>query len=591
MPAAPAHLAPDTATGRLVTRAMVLAALAAGGLWFHWRLTAGLAGVSKPLAALLFAAEMVVTVRFLFVAVPGLALRVGAQVDAPSSVPDVDVAVVVGNESARSLRLTLTSAQEIRGKQGLVVVSTEDRPEIQAMCRHLGVPLVDVAKVPELGTEPNRSAALLLLIPAGLLVSPDISVVLSPALADGGAGAVAGATTVHATVALIGSAGYPLDIDADEALAARLDTAGAAPPMHGAVLFRKAAVADAGGVAWASPAPILATHDRVARTGHRTRFVHPPVAYRMAPVSEAAAHVARSVRVAQWRSLGRSDQDAKTGTRTSLWTSLPRWSARVETLSAGTRLLALVVPATAALTGRLPISLDDPLRLAVLGSAWFGLAALARGRLTGTRPELFQNVRAGARVLGTDIAGLGGSVSTSDRGASRRNLMALALLLGSVSVTVWASIIRPTDLSSTARVVLAVAALATTGLIRDASGGFRQLRNMPRVNYQSRGRHDLLDLSPLGYSIDATDPVGTRRRLELDLPLPGNRSKRVSLDGVVTASTKRDGLVIAKVRTEPDRQTFEDLYYFCAVTAPTIRWMGGSARVESADGYRTLQGT
>lgn len=585
MTTAPDRLLPEGPSGRVVTMLVVAVAAAAFGFYGWWRLGSSLDGAFVPFAAILLVADLVVVARFGALVAPALGHDLDATVDAPTSVPRVDVIVVVDDQSARSVRLTLRSCREVRGSDGLIVVALRPRPDIVQLCRHLEVPFVDQRDHPNLGIEPNRRAPFLLLVPAGVLVSPDTAVVLTPAFTDGDVGAVVGAITVHSSVELIGSRGYQLLADGDERAAARLDRAGAAPPLDGPILFHKRALADTGGVAWDRSSPVLSAHQHVLDAGWRTRFVHPPVAYRMDAPNETTAQLQRQRRSAMWRDCARH-RGAGDAAGRSRWARWARSSVLLDLWSALPRAAVLALPALAAATGRMPIRVDDPVRGALAACLWFGSAAAVRWRLTGRRPHLFGQLRAGTRTLGVDVAAVVGRTLESTTVATRWHLGSLGLLLGSSLVPIWISTTDDGSFTTAQRVALGVAGAGVALLVRDAATAFRQQRHLPRVTFQSRGYHDLVDLSPQGYAIDATDAKGTRRTLDIDLPLPDRRTKRVVLDGIVSKSTVRDGTTVAVVKIAPDTETFDDLYYYCAVTAPTIRWMGGSARVEAAKGYR-----
>lgn len=584
MTAPPQHLQPERPHRRLVNGLVAVAAVVAAGWYFAWRVGSTLGGAWLPISLPLLLVELAFALRVLFDAVTSAVLPVNAQVDVPLEVVACDAVVVVADEPIAELRRTLSSCREIQGRQGLVVVDAAGRDDVAELCGALNVPVVDPAKHVGLGTETDRPAEHLLMVPPGHLVSPHIGVALAPALSED-VGAVAGAVTVHASVSLVGSEGYPLRVDRDERMAARLDHVGAAPPGTGPVLFAKAALRSAGGVRWAASNPVLASHRSVAGAGFRTRFVHPPVAYRMATTSEPIAQLQRHRRLRAWR-------DAEAEIRQAGWHRVPTASALLDQGLALARLVGLAVLVITAVTAKLPMVVDDLRRGLIATGGWYVVAAVA-GRLVdgrrweGRRP-LFEPTRAGIRTLGADLLSMSTDRRAGASGAITAHVVALWMALGAAALTCWFTLVRPTDASTTARIVLAFAAFAVASSVRDGAGGFRQLRQLPRADFVSRGRHDLVDLSPLGYAIEASDPPGTTRRLELDLPLPGERIRRVTIDGRVFRTSSRGDASVAHVRIQPDPAVYDDLYYFCAVTAPTIRWMGGSARVEVDGGYRLL---
>ncbi len=139
------------------------------------------------------------------------------------------------------------------------------------------------------------------------------------------------------------------------------------------------------------------------------------------------------------------------------------------------------------------------------------------------------------------------------------------------------------ELSLGVRLVVAASIVAVAALVRDASTAYRQQRLLPRVHYEARHDGDLTDLSPTGYTIATSAVPGETRVLELDLPYPGGRMQTVHLPGVVRASRTRVGRSQAYIEIDTDHDTFEQLIYFCAVTAPTIAWLGGTARAVRHD--------
>jgi hypothetical protein len=224
-----------------------------------------------------------------------------------------------------------------------------------------------------------------------------------------------------------------------------------------------------------------------------------------------------------------------------------------------------------------------------------GSLALAR-RCTGTSSVArFGRLRSGVRTLGADLAALRMAPSSGSAGdlgraavdrARRLQFAVLGLLLVSVIVStllLTRGAVAGDHLPLGVRLVVAAAIVAVASLVRDASTAYRQQRLLPRVHYQARHEGDLTDLSPTGYTIASPAVPGEQRMLELDLPYPGERMQTVRLPGVVRASRTRGGRSQAYVEIDTDHDTFEQLIYFCAVTAPTIAWLGGTARAVCHD--------
>ncbi len=590
MPAAPAHLRAESSGQRVVTTGAVVAALVAACVYLHWRIVISLDGANPILGYALLAADLLVMARFVVMALPALALRVGARVAPPRSVPAVDVVIAVRGESPEALRRAIVAAKEVRGSAGLIVVGDSNRPAVSELCASLGVPHVNHVDFASLGTETHRLAPLLLVVPASVLVSPDVAVVSAQAIADDvEVGAVVGATTIHASVNLIGSRGYGPKIDVDERIAARLDTAGAAPPLDGPVLFRKAALASVGGVPWAEPAAELTAHQLLLRAGWKTRFVHVPVAYRMAPRTEGATLGYRQKRLWAWRSAlrakipdgskGNPNAQDKSSKKSRRWAWVGRAMHRLDSLSVFARLIFVFMPAAAALVGALPINVPNRAYAMVVTIAWFGFASFAHHQMAAKETVIFGELRSGMRVIGVDLAATLRPLLRRDPRASRWQTFVLLAALASVIACVGLATRDSDELSSAAWLFLALWAIAVALLVRDATSGYRQLRHLPRVRYSAEGDNDVLEVSPAGYLLCGEGTVGERRETELELLLPGNRTKRLSLPGVVKSSRVTNGVAETFVAVQTGEAAFDDLYYFCAVTAPTIRWLGGSARV------------
>ena len=180
--------------------------------------------------------------------------------------------------------------------------------------------------------------------------------------------------------------------------------------------------------------------------------------------------------------------------------------------------------------------------------------------------------------MGADLIALRRLPTKSAASAVRLENAILAVVTLMVLGAIWGATVAKA-LSKPVRISLVLSGLAVVGLVRDAATSYRQQRRAPRVSYESRGYGDLLELSPNGYVIHTGDKPGSLRKIEIDLALPDQRTKRLTLSGVVQRSRKRSGEKTAFVEFDARPEEYADLYYFCAVTAPTIRWMGGSARI------------
>jgi hypothetical protein len=593
--------------GRLVTSAAVVVALVTALAYLAIRLQGIVGGAFAPLAIPLFIAELTLLVAATAPLIPAMTLRRDGWVGPPRGVPFVDTVIVVRDERLLDLRIALRACRELRGVDGLVVVGGDGRRGIDAACRAFGVPHLRADQLDGFGIETGRRSQVLLVVPANAWVAPDAAVMLATALSEDGIAAATGTTAVHGVIDLLGSEGYLFDVDVQTDLALRLDSARSAPPLDGPVLFSKDALRSIGGVDWQAPQPALTAHAALAAAGRGSRVLGAPVAYRMAPADEAHALAGRVRRSVAWRAAlaapsapvhaepepGRPTDARARGVR---WRNHARRLAMLEPWAAPARLVVLLMPLATSATGRSPIGTEAPLRLAVAAVAV--LAALTAARwCTGTGGVArFGRLRGGVRTLGADLAALTGSHNGGDAGdsgtaavdrARRIQFGVLGLLLVSVigsTLLLTRGVVAGDDLPHGLRLVVAVAIVAVAALVRDASTAYRQQRLLPRVQYEARRDGDLTDLSPTGYTIASPAVPGEERVLELDLPYPGERMHTVRLPGVVRASRTRGGRSQAYVEIDTDHDTFEQLIYFCAVTAPTIAWLGGTARAVRHDG-------
>lgn len=592
--------------GGLLARAAIAAALASTLVYLAIRLHGVVAGAFLPLAVPLFAAEAMLAVAAIAALAPALVLGRDGRFETLRQDPLVDAVIVVRDERLLDLRIALRACRELRGLDGLVVVGGDGRPGVEAACRAFGVPHVRAERCEGLGTEVGRRAGLLLVVPAGVWVAPDAGVLLAGAFGEGGIAAATGITEVHGVIDLLGSEGYLFDVDANRDLALRLDAVRSAPPLDGPVLFSKDALGRIGGVDWRSPQPALSSHVALGAAGWGTRGLGAPIAYRMAPADEAHALAGRVRRSEAWRAALTARTAASTGneappTPTPRWRSPARYLAAVEAWSAPARLVVLFMPLAVAATGRSPVGTQAPLRL--VGSALVALGALALARrwVGGSGGARCARLRSGVRTLGADLAALRGSPDAGigldthtfglhrspvvDR-ARRLQFGLLLTLLVSVLVStllLTRGVVAGDDLPLGVRLVVAGAVVAVAALVRDASTAYRQQRLLPRVQYEPRHDGDLIDLSPTGYTIASRAVPGEQRVLDLELPYPGARTHTVRLAGTVRATRARSGRSRAYVAFDADHDTFEQLTYFCAVTAPTLARLGGTARVAGGD--------
>lgn len=602
---------PPARAGRLVTSAAVAAALVTACIYLALRLYGLVGGAFLPLGVPLLVAESVLLVTAVATLLPALTLRRDGTIAQPRSVPFVDTVIVVRDERLLDLRMALRACRELRGLDGLVVVGGDGRRGVDAACHAFGVPHLRHDQLEGLGIEATRRARLLLVVPANAWVSPDAAVMLAGALVEDGVAAATGTTAVHGVIDLLGSEGYLFDIDGHTDLALRLDAVRSAPPLDGPVLLSKDALRGIGGVDWQAPQPALAAHTALTATGWGSRTLDAPVAYRMAPADEAHALAGRVRRSIAWRdALGSADAaSASTALPSpttaaaphpsprpaSRWRSYARRLAALEPWAAPARLVVLLMPLFVSTTGRSPVGTDASLRLLAAAIAMFAALALARRCTDTSSVARFGRLRSGVRTLGADLAALRGAPAsgvTGDRSTTavdRARRLQFAVL-GSLLVSVIVSTLLLTrgavagdHLPLGVRLVVAASIVAVAALVRDASTAYRQQRLLPRVHYDARHEGDLTDLSPTGYTIASPAVPGEERVLELDLPYPGERMHTVRLPGTVRASRTRGGRSQAYVEIDTDHDTFEQLVYFCAVTAPTIAWLGGTARAVCRD--------
>lgn len=579
----PRHLAEEGRTERLITQSTILVSFAALATYLWWRVTATLDGAYVPLAVALLAVEMWFGLRHVLAVAPALLLPIGGSSHEPSTVPDVDIIAVVDDEPLRVLRVMLKSCLEVRGRCGLAVVNTRGRAEVDALCRRMGVAVVDPGGMECLGTEPGRRAELLLLVPGSSWVSADVAVMAAPGLDDPAVGAVTLANTTHGLVWLVGTRGYLSPVFGDDRLAARLDRVGVVGVSSGPTLFRKSALRSCGGVCWDAADAVLASHSKLADAGWRSRFLNAPGSYRMAPATEDLALRERARRSQNWSEIGSrapatSDHvEIVRGSRQRAWQAFVGLAAGVEKWSVLARLGALVIPIVALAAGRVPARVE-PRQLVMIGGVWLLSGMVARRRAVGRRQAGGENARIGFRSVGADLAALAGQ-RWIGRHALLQNVV-MGALLAAMTATVWKTVgnrfVGPDGFE---RFVMLVALLAIPALIRDTVVAYRQQRLLPRVTYESRGRGDIVEVSPEGVDVDGDLPLGSTHAVEFAIPLAGQRLVKRVAPAKVVAHRRRGAATVSHLRMYPDEELAIELAYFCGVTAPTMRWHGFEPRV------------
>ncbi|MEM9464292.1 MAG: glycosyltransferase [Actinomycetota bacterium] len=547
-----------------------LAAIAAGSAYLLFRALTTSTGADPVLFVLLLTAEAFGVVR--------LAMELSligpprSPERSPESGPplDADVVVVVTDEPASEVRATVLSARLVEGRQTLAVVDVGDRVEIAELCHRLRIPRLAGAANADLGALTDRAlehceAPFALIVPADVVVMPDVLRVSGRAFDDPAVGVVVSRTEQANATDTVDYAGYGEDRIRSELMIERLENDDALPWWPGMALVRRAALDSVGGVSRGARGVTLATGVRLQAAGWRMVDVPVIVARRLAPWNDDR-HLHRWARVLHERLGVLVDDDAPRRNEYATRTSRRVYRLADLHVARSIQRLTLVAVLLATMyTSALPL-VADPRQLVPLWLLWHATSLVARRvafRRVGFVPWMVNDLR----LLTTSLvvawralrrAPLGNDLAEAAPGRQARTalLVGLQVVFGLTVLVFATGLARPVHGDFVTFVTLAMSIWLSVVLVQARAGlRDRQIRQGYRTFeelevFTAAGRLGVIGVSPFGLD------VVSRRTLKLDatvrlgfrLPQSDGSTVPIEVSTVVMRSAEDGDLSVAYLR-------------------------------------------
>ena len=321
--------------------------------------------------------------------------------------PDADVIVVVTDEPASEVRAAVLSARLIRGYTNLCIVDRDDRPDVAALAARLGMNRVVGGVHPDLGDLIDRAVAqctslYTLMMPADVVVMPDILEVTAGAFDDPDVGVVVSRVENTNAVHAVDFGGYGELRRRDELMVAKLDDAGALPWWPGMAVVRRSAILEIAGMSHGHQGVTLSTGVRLQAAGWKITDEPVIVARRLSPWNDDR-HLHRWARDLHERLSVLVDDEAPR--RNEHATRLSRRVYRVADLHVGRAIQRLVLIGllfSVMFTSSLPL-VANPVLLMALWGTWMA-SSVAYRRSTSAAIGFVPWITNDLRLLTTDLA-------------------------------------------------------------------------------------------------------------------------------------------------------------------------------------------
>ena len=567
-----------------------LLAIVTGVVYLTWRLVFTWVGAHPVMFFLLLAAEAFGFLRLHMETSMLGDVRPPTRDPEKSMAPDGDVIVVVTDEPASEVHAAVLSARLISGYHNLRIVDRDDRPDVAALANRLGLTRIAGGFDADLGVLIDRAmddctSLFSLLMPADVVVMPDILEVTAGAFADPEVAVVTcrveNANAVHA----IDYGGYGEHRRRDELMVAKLDEAGALPWWPGMAVVRRSAIREIDGMSRGRQGVTLSTGVRLQAVGWKITDVPVVVARRLAPWNDDR-HLHRSARDLHERLSVLVDKEAPR--RNEHATRLSRRVYRAADLHLGRSIQRLVLIGllfAVLFSSSLPL-VADPLVLVPLWGSW-QLSSLLYRR-DAQRPIGFTNwITNDLRLMATDLyvarralpgRPLGPDLVDPAPGRLARKIILIGLQVAlAISLSVFGlGLLRPSHGDFATLATLAIAGWlwimtmqARTALrLRQVRQNFRSSDELKVL--ASDEKMGVVGVSPFGLDVVSSKPlrVGETIRLAFALPQVDGSSIRFDCPTAVRRTARDGNHCVAYLRfaqlsdIEVDRIT-----EYCAVVA------------------------
>lgn len=566
-----------------------LSALLTGVTYLGYRLVLTWSGANPVLYFLLVAAEAFGMLRLAMeISLVGKR-RPENRTPETGKAPDADVVVVVTDEPASEVRAAVLSSRLVRGYNKLVVVDRDDRVDVAELCQRLKLERVAGTLHSDLGELVDTAlhsceSLLTLLVPADVVVMPDILEVSASAFGDPEVGVVVSRIEQTNAAHAVDFGGYGEDRIRDELMLDVLESEGALPWWPGMAIVRRAAVENVGGMARGRQSVTLSTGVRLQADGWKITDVPVIVARRLAPWTDDR-HLHRWARDLHERLSVLVDSEAPR--RNEYATRISRRAYRLADILVGRsiqRLVLVGVLFATMFTSSLPM-IADPLILVPLFSAWQLSSFALRRRAYGSAfvPWMSNDFRLLATNLTVAWKALPGKPLDTDlvdaapgRKARTVLLIGLQVALGLAIAVFVTGVLRPAHGNFVTFVTLGLSAWLWVMVLQARSAlKLRQVRQNFRTFeelevYASEGRLGVIGVSPFGLDVVSSKPLkeNAKLRLAFGLPQPDGQSVRLEVSTKVHRSARQGSHNVAYLRfSQLDDEQMDRITEYVAVMA------------------------
>jgi len=539
-----------------------LSAIVTGVVYLTWRLVFTWEGANPVMFFLLLAAEAFGFMRLHMETSLLGEIRPETRTPEKTMAPDGDVIVVVTDEPASEVRAAVLSARLISGYNNLRIVDRDDRPDVAELASRLDLKRVVGGFDADLGVLIDKAmdqctSLFALLMPADVVVMPDILEVTAGAFADSEVAVVACRIENSNAVSAVDYGGYGEHRRRDELMLSTLDDAGALPWWPGMAVVRRSAIREIDGMSRGRQGVTLSTGVRLQAVGWKITDVPVLVARRLAPWNDDR-HLHRWARDLHERLSVLVDKEAPRRNEHS--TRLRRRVYRAADLHVGRSIQRLVLIGllfAVMFSSSLPLVADPRVLLALWGS--WQLSSLLYRR-SAQAPIGFTNwITSDLRLLATDIhvalralpgRPLGADLVDPAPGRRTRKVFLISLQIAlAASLAVFGmGILRPSHGDFVTLAALSIAAWLWVMTLQARSAlKLRQLRQNFRTSHEltvleSEGKMGVVGVSPFGLDVVSSSAltVGDNVRITFELPQVDGSSLRFDCPTAVRRSS-RDG--------------------------------------------------
>ncbi len=507
--------------------------------------------------------------------------------------PSTDAIVVVTDEPASEVRAAVLSARAIVGVDKVWIVDRDDRREVTELARRLGVETVagrsnfDDSEIGPLVNSclRNSESLLAVLIPADMVVLPDLLTTTAPSFADPALGAVVCREENTNAAKLVDYGGYGVDQIRDRLIVPKLASMKSLPWMSGLTVLRRHEVLECGGLGSGPGAGTLDAGMRLSASGMHIGEVPVIVARRLASWTDDR-------KLHRWsRALEEQLSFLKSASAGQRRRQLPRLSrrllamARIQALQPVQRMVLVGVLLLTLFTSSLPMT-GDVLPLALLWAAWHTSSVLLRRSATrdvGFLPWITSDLRLATTNLSVAIRVARNSplsLPLHDRAPGRlaRTVMLVALrlvLIGTLLAFVSGSVrtshgdfITFTALSLGLWLLMATLQAKSGMKLGQVRQSFRTFEELKVI--EGGSKMAVIGVSPSGIDVLAKAPmtVGETLSVVFALPQPDGRSVRFASPAVVKRSGRQGRYYVSYLTFKHlSDDEFDQVLMYCSVVA------------------------